>query len=104
MVGSHKGWRGVVDSMSMDLPARLDCVLEEVSTGCMLKHARSERRALIVDFADKTGNPIVVFVRRKVMKGKKIDAEASDYRVKELKESKLNDWLVVTLGTDRSLA
>jgi hypothetical protein len=85
----------------IELPASLDWVGEEVSTGALLKEARGDRLALMLDFADRTGNPIIVYVKKKALEGKLV--EAKDFKVRELKEDELKEWLVLNKGLDRSL-
>jgi len=107
----------------MNVPARLDAILDDVGVGAILKHLETDRRALVIDI-DPSGTLILVMIREEWIERE--DGESASkpehYKIFRLGEGKkgrkkkivggsgwrfatedMKSWLVLNTGHDRLL-
>lgn len=114
----------------MNVPARLDVVLDDLGVGAALKHLVTDRRAVVIDFHPVSGFPIVVMIQEEWVDREdgECPSKPEHYQVlvlgkkkkrkKKRKKKKqksvgcsgwryvsedMASWLVLHMGHDRSL-
>jgi len=87
------------------LPCLLSKVRDNVGMGAMLKRITDDRKALVVDYNERSGCWLVAFVSDKAVKRAekrgKLPNDLKDYKFYYIKND--CDWIVLTMGCDEVL-